>query len=161
MLGRATVLLLPLLLVLPGCTETVDIAQTFRVVNLEGGWYDAGIVDGKNKLVPTVVFQIEKATDQEVRPVTLNILFRKIVGDTEDDWDEVLLQRVEFSEGNRTPVLTVRPNAGFTAEPPQSRADMLKHSLFVDVRAVIFAKQASTNWVELARFDIPRQLLTK
>jgi hypothetical protein len=36
---------------------------------------------------------------------------------------------------------------------------MLKNSYFVDIRAVIFAKQSSSNWVELARYDIPRQIL--
>jgi hypothetical protein len=71
----------------------------------------------------------------------------------------VLLQRVDFSEGNRTPPLSVRPTAGVTGDPPQSRAEMLKNSYFVDIRAVIFAKQSSSNWVELARFDIPRQIL--
>ena len=32
---------------------------------------------------------------------------------------------------------------------------------FRDVRAIIFAKHSSANWVELARYDLPRQILTK
>jgi len=161
MFARALSGLMLLLLAATACTPQVDIQQTFRVTDLEGGWYDAGVVDGKNKLIPTVSFRIEKATPEEVRPLALNVLFKQIKGDKDEEWDEVFLQRVEVTEGNRTPVLTVRPPAGATGDPPQSRADMLKNSYFVDVRAVIFAKQSSSNWVELARFDIPRRILTQ
>ena len=159
--ARATLLLLPLLLVASACTRQVDVKQTFRVVDLQGGWFDAGIVEGKNKLVPSVAFRIEKTIDDPVRPLSINVLFKKIENQTEQDWDEVFLQRVEFSEGNRASPLTVRPQAGFTGDSPQTRAEMLKHSQFRDVRAVIFVKQSSSNWVELARYDIPRQVLTQ
>ena len=160
MLGRSfyVACLLPLLAV-SACTRSVDVKQTFRVIELQGGYFDAGIVEGKNKLIPTVIFRIEKNIDEQVRPVGINVLFKKIVGDAEEEWDEVFVQRVEFSEGNRTPLLTIRPQAGVTGEQP--RSEMLKHSLFTDIRAIIFAKQSSSNWVELGRFDIPRQLLTK
>jgi hypothetical protein len=142
----------------PACTGDVDITKTFRIAGVTGGYFDAGIVDGRNKIIPTVMFSIEKTTDAGVRPLSVNVLFKKIAGETEAEWDDVFLQRVEFTEGNRTPVLTVRPDAGVTGEEP--RSEMLKNSQFVDIRAVIFVKQSSSNWVELARYDIPRQLLT-
>ena len=159
MFARALLGLLLLMLAAPACTRQVDIKQTFKVTDLSGGWYDAGIVDGKNKLVPTVSFRVEKNTPEEVRPLAVNVLFKQIKGDTDAEWDDVLLQRIDFNDGNRTAVLTLRPAAGATGEPPQSRAEMLKNSYFVDIRAVIFAKQSSSNWVELARYDIPRQIL--
>jgi hypothetical protein len=149
------------LLLASACTRSIDVKQTFRVTDLQGGWYDAGVVDGKNKLIPSVTFRVEKATPDEVRPLAVNVLFKQIKGDTDAEWDDVFLQRVEFNEGNRTPPMTVRPTAGATGDPPQSRAEMLKNSQFVDIRAVIFAKQSSSNWVELARYDIPRQILTQ
>ena len=163
MLARATPLLLALLIGATGasaCIRQVDIKQTFRVVDLGGGWYDAGIVGGKNKLIPTVTFRIEKTIDETVRPLSVNVLFKQIKGQNEEDWDEVFLQRVEVTEGNRTQPLVVRPDAGATGEPPQTRAEMLQNTHFVDIRAVIFVKQSSANWVELARYDIPRQVLT-
>jgi hypothetical protein len=161
MLARAMLLLLALAIATgaSACTRQVDIKQTFRIVDLGGGWYDAGIVGGKNKLIPTVTFRIEKTIDDPVRPLSVNVLFRQLKGQTEEDWDEVFLQRVEFTDGNRTSPLVVRPEAGATGEPPQTRAEMLKNSHFVDIRAVIFVKQSSANWVELARQDIPRQIL--
>ena len=158
MFARALPGLLIVLLAASGCTRQVDIKQTFKVTDLAGGYYDAGVVDGKNKLVPTVSFRVEKNTSDEIRPLSVNVLFKQVKGGTDEEWDDVFLQRVDF-EGNRTAVLTLRPTAGVTGDPPQSRADMLKNSYFIDIRAVIFAKQSSSNWVELARFDIPRQIL--
>ena len=38
---------------------------------------------------------------------------------------------------------------------------MLQHKHFQDLRVVFFAKHSSSNWVELARYDIPRTLLPR
>jgi hypothetical protein len=81
-------------------------------------------------------------------------------GSGEEDWEEVFLQSIEFN-GNQTPPLTVRPTHGYTGDPPQSRADMLKNSQFRDIRVHIFAKQSASQWVEIGQHDIPRQLLTQ
>lgn len=142
-----------------GCRE-VNVGEVVRVTDLSGGWYDGGIVDGKNRLLPTVSFRLEKTTSEQVGPLALNILFKRLVNGVEQEWEDVYLQRVEFSEGNRTPVLTVRAPNGYTGDPPQSRAEMLKNSQFVDARAIIFARQGST-WIELGRYDLPRTLITQ
>ena len=151
-------LLAPALAVV-GCTPEVNV-KDLTVTELSGGWYDEGVVDGKNKLVPTVRFRLQNPGGEPVQPVTLTVLFKRLVGGVEQEFEDVYLQRVEFSEGSRTPLLTVRPETGYTGDPPQSRADMLQHSQFVDVRAIIFARQGST-WIELARLDLPRTLITE
>jgi hypothetical protein len=38
---------------------------------------------------------------------------------------------------------------------------MLQNSQFRDMRVTVFGKHSSSTWVELGRYDIPRQLLTK
>jgi hypothetical protein len=146
------------------CAKEVDFKQALEVTDVSGGWYDWGIVDGKNKLVPSMTFRIRKRPDANLRSITLNIHFKKIVSPdrkTEEEMDEVFLQRVDFSEGNQTPIVTVRPEHGYTGDAPQTRAQMMEHSQFQDVRTRIFAKQSSTTWVELTTFDVPRVLLTK
>ena len=149
------------------CGETVDFKQALQVTDLSGGWYDAGIVDGKNKLVPLVRFRIRKQPDARLRAVDVNVHFKFVAPDARDskeaetELDDVFLQKLEFSEGNQTALLTVQADTGFTADPPQTRAEMLAHRLFRDVRARIFAKQSSTTWVELASHDLPRVLITK
>jgi hypothetical protein len=151
-------------LVCASCGAKVDVKQALEITDSNGGWYDAGIVDGKNKLVPSVSFRLRKKQDVELEGVALNVVFRHPAAPgaaTEEDWDEVFLQNASFSEGNQTSVLTVRPGKGYTGDPPQTRAEMMKNSGFRDVRARIFAKANSTQWVDIGTIEVPRQLLTR
>ena len=65
------------------------------------------------------------------------------------------------SRGPETAPIVVRTQWGYTADPPQTRAQMLENSHFSDVEVKIFAKQSSSQWVELQRVKIARQLLTE
>jgi hypothetical protein len=149
------------------CSKPVEFKQALQVTDVSGGWFDFGIVDGKNKLVPSVTFRIRKSADVSLRSISLNVHFKKIIDpskpglDGEAEFDEVFLQTVEFTDGTQTALLTVRPPTGFTGDAPQTRAEMLQHRLFQDIRVRVFAKQSSTTWVELLAFDIPRTILTK
>ena len=164
-LPTALVVVLPLLAT--ACSNPVDLKQALQVTDLSGGYHDAGFSDGRNKIVPSVTFRIKKSTADSLRPLSVNIVFKKLPKagvavapgqPAEDDFDEVFKQSVSFT-GNQTDLLTVRANAGYTGDPPQSRADILKHSQFQDVRVHIFAKHSSSQWVEIAQFDLPRQIL--
>jgi len=148
-------------LALPGCQKPVDLKSALQIAELTGGWYDAGIVEGSNRLVPSVTFKIRRTPDADVNPLQLNVVFKRIVDKTDEDWDEFFVQRVDFADRTETTPLTVRPSAGYKGDSGQTRAEMLKNSQFRDVRAIIFAKHSSANWVELARYEIPRQILTK
>ena len=160
--------LLPLALAgAASCSQPVDFKQALQVTEVSGGWYDFGIVDGKNKLVPSVTFRIKKPADVRLNSVSLNVHFKKIVDPSkpglegEQEFEEVFLQMVAFAEGTQTALMTVRSPTGVTGDVPQTRAEMLQHRLFQDVRARVFAKQSSTTWVDLLAFDIPRTVLTK
>jgi hypothetical protein len=152
-----------------GCGRPVDLKQVLQVTDLAGGYHDAGIVDGKNKLVPSLTFRLKKSTDDDLRPLSLNVVFKQLPkpgtavppgSPPETDWDEVYVQSVPF-DGSQTAPVTIQTKAGYTGEPPQSRADILKHSMFQDVRVHIFAKHSATQWVEIGTFDIPRQVLAQ
>lgn len=152
-----------------GCGHPVDLKQALQVTDLTGGYHDAGIVDGRNKLVPTLTFRLKKSTDADIRPLSLNVVFKKLPkpgtavppgSPAEADWDEVYVQSVPF-DGNQTAPITIRTTAGYTGDPPQSRADILTHSMFQDVRVHVFAKHSATQWVEIGTFDIPRQVLAQ
>jgi hypothetical protein len=152
-----------------GCGRPVDLKQVLQVTDLTGGYHDAGIVDGRNKLVPSLTFRLKKSTDDSLRPLSLNVVFKQLPkpgtavapgSPAEADWDEVFVQNVPF-DGSQTAPLKIQTKAGYTGDPPQSRADILKHSAFQDVRVHIFAKHSATQWVEIGTFDIPRQVLAQ
>lgn len=142
-------------LVAGACGKPVDLKQALQVTDVTSGWFDAGIVEGKNKLVPTVTFTLRKPEGVKLSSVSLNLVFRK--SDTGEEHNDEFVQRVDFS-GNETLPITVRSGSGYTGE--ESRADMLKHSQFRDMDVEIFAKQTS-QWVSLHKTPIERRLLTK
>jgi hypothetical protein len=140
------------------CGSNVDIKEAVQVTDVSTGWFDAGVVDGKNKLVPSITFRLRNTSNEELSAVSINIVFKFI--DNGDDLEEIFKQRVPF-ENKQTELLTVRAQTGFTGEPPQSRADMLRNSHFRDVEAIVFVRQASAQWIELQRVPVERQLLTQ
>jgi hypothetical protein len=153
----------PLLVVSGACARSVDVKQALEITDTSGGWYDAGIKDGKNKIVPSVSFRLRKKQDVDLGAVSLNVVFRHPGqgGTEEEDWDEVFVQNAEFTEGTQTGVMTVRPEKGYTGDPPQTRLEIMNHSMFRDVRARIFAKASSTQWVDIGTIEVPRQLITR
>jgi hypothetical protein len=159
MIRRATLVAFTVLGALASaCGPPVDLKQALQVTDASSGWFDAGIQNGKNKLVPSVTFKIKKNSDVKLSSVSLNIAFM-FVGSS-DHADDVYVQSVPL-EGNETKPIVVRTQWGYTGDPPQTRAEMLKHSGFRDMEATIFAKQSSSQWVELQRVPIARQLLTQ
>jgi hypothetical protein len=140
------------------CGPPVDLKQGLQVVDVSSGWFDAGIVASKNKLVPSVTFKLKKKPDVKLSSVSLNLAFL-FVG-SQDHKDDVYVQSVPF-EGDETKPVVVRTQWGYTGDPPQTRAEMLKNSRFQDMEVQIFAKQSSSQWVELQRVPITRQLLTQ
>lgn len=142
-----------------GCSPRVDLMQAVEMTDVNSGWFDAGVVEGKNKLVPSVSFRIRKKADVELRPLALNVIFKYADG-SESTFEDIYIARVPF-DGGQTETIVARSKNGYTADPPQTRADMLKNSNFRDVAAQVFARQSSAQWVELQRVTVQRQVLTR
>ena len=159
MVARAALVALGLVAAMSsaGCAKPVDLKQSVQVADASAGWFDAGVQEGKNKLVPSVTFRLRKAPDVDLSSLSLNLVF-KAEGAAEH-FDDVFVQRVAFNS-NDTDLITVRSKFGYTGDPPQTRAEMLKNSHFIDMNVQIFAKQSSAQWVELHGLKIPRTLLT-
>ena len=161
MLARPTLLacgLLAAALLSGACGKPVDLKQAVQVTDVSSGWFDAGIQNGKNKLVPSVTFKLRKNADVNLTSISLNLTF--IFIDSQEHADDVYVQSVPF-QGAETAPIVVRSKWGYTGDPPQTRAQMLQNSHFRDMEAQIFAKQSSSQWVELQRVKIARQLLTE
>jgi hypothetical protein len=161
--GRLLLALLPLL-ALVACGPAVDIRESVELVETSSGWFDVGIVDGRNKIVPSVSFRLRKSDDVDIERLAVNVIFRRppLEGEGgEEQWDEVFLHAAAFSEGTQTPLLVVRAEKGYTGDPPQSRLDLLQHREFRDIRAHIYARYRAAEWVQLGTVDVERRLLTR
>jgi hypothetical protein len=161
MRAPARLLLIVLALAAAGsaCGPTIDLKQGLQIELVASGWFDAGIVDGKNKLVPTVSFKVKNTSDQRLSVLQVNALFHRV--SEPDEWGSGLMT-VAGSEGlapgATSDVLTIKSQLGYTGT--ETRADMLKNSQFVDAKVNLFAKYGSTQWTPVAEFPIERQLIT-
>ena len=152
------ILIAAVTLLLAACSQPVDLKSSLQVTDLATGWFDAGVVDGKNKLVPSLTFRLQNTSEADLPYVSMNIVFRNLV--INETHEEVFKQRVPFT-GKQTELLTVRAQNGAVGEPPQSRQEMLQNSNFQDMEAVILVRQSASQWVELQRVRIERQLVTQ
>lgn len=149
-----------LALVSAGCQKPVDLKQALQITDVSTGWFDAGIVAGRNKVVPSVTFKLKKTPGTDLSWVSLNGVFSMVDGQPSDLDDDIYVQRVDFT-GDQTAPITIQGTTGYTGDPPQSRADLLRHTQFRDMKVKVFVKQSSSQWVQLNETPIVRQLLTR
>jgi len=153
------------MLVLPfaaaGCsTPDVDLAKVIKVQDLTTGWYDVGVVNGQNKLVPSASFTVTNTGTETLSGLQVFSVFR-FLGETEELGSALVVLRGAEALGPSatSKPLTVRANWGYSGEQP--RAQMLAHSQFKDARVEIFAKFGSKPFVKISEGRVVRQLLTK
>jgi hypothetical protein len=154
-------LTLVLALASAACGPTVDLARTLKITIVDTGWFDAGIINGQNKLVPTASFTVTNGSDQKLVTLQINALFHRVNEDTE--WGSAFLTAAGsagLAPGASTGTLTARSQLGYTGSD-QSRQEMLQNSHFVDATVHLFAKYANTQWVKMGVYPIQRKLITK
>jgi hypothetical protein len=143
------------------CGPAVDLTKGLQIAVVNTGWYDAGIVNAQNKLVPSISFTVKNVSNQKLVSLQVNALFRRV--SENDEWGSELAiaaGSAGLAPGDSSTVLTVRSPRGYTGTD-QSRQEMLQNSHFVDAKVDLFAKYGSTQWTRVGTYPIARQLLTK
>ena len=154
-----------ILVMLPACLQVAcsrgrDVGKDLRIVATRTGWYDAGIVDGKNKIVPSIAFRLQNVSAEEIARVQVNAVFHRV--NESEPWGDYYAPAIGSdglqpnATGNE---LVLRGNLGYTS-PDQSRAQILADRRFVDVKVEVFGKHGSRTWVKMGEFPIERKLLT-
>jgi hypothetical protein len=150
------------------CLATVSCAGSAREpinkliapIDVKTGWFDAGVEDGKNKLVPTIMLTLKNMSGDHVANVQLNAVIRR-VGES-DEWGGAFMKVIGtdgIAPGASTKPIVLRSNLGYTGTEP--RAQMLKNSQFVDAQVQVFAKHGGNQWTKLGEWQIARELLTQ
>ena len=136
------------------------IDKLLQPADVKTGWFDAGVEDGKNKLVPTVSIRLKNVSSEPVANVQLNAVIRR-VGETEE-WGGAFRKVIDSTglpPGASTEPIVLRSNLGYTGIEP--RAQMLKNSQFVDAQVQVFAKHGGNQWTKLGEWRIARELLAQ
>ena len=135
-----------------------DVAQALQVTDVVTGWLDAGIVNGQNKLVPTISFRVKNSAQGKLTYVSFNAVFR-VINDPEE-LGAALLKGIDgngLGPGDSAGPYVARCQLGYTSPAP--RMEMLQHSQFRDAQVEVFAKHRSGGWIKLGQYKIQRQLL--
>jgi hypothetical protein len=145
-----------------GCGPTVDLAKGLKVTILDSGWFDAGIVNGQNKLVPSVTLTLTNTSDQALVALQVNTSFRRN-SEPDKEWGSRFMSAAGskgLAPGATSDPIVLRSDLGYTGSD-QSRQEMLQNSHFVDAKVQLTAKYSNTQWVKMGEFPIERKLLTK
>ncbi len=146
--------------ILAGCGgPPVDLTKSLQLVDVSTGWFDAGIVDGQNKLVPSISFKVKNNSTQTLHTLQLNALFRH--GTDKDEWGSAFVTAAGsagLAPGASTETLVMRSQQGYKGTEP--RAQMLHNSHFVDAKVELWAKYGSAQWVHIADYPVERKLTT-
>jgi hypothetical protein len=151
-------LILAALATAAGCGPKVDLTKGLEVVDVTTGWFDAGQVAGSNKIVPTITFKLKNVSDQKLKALHTNVVFRE-VGKPNEEWGsgfKIVRGSEGLAPGETTEAITLRSLNGLTAAQP--RADMLVNKAFRDAKADVYAKYSSTQWVRLREVAVERHL---
>ncbi|HKW02031.1 MAG TPA: hypothetical protein VJN96_19575 [Vicinamibacterales bacterium] len=136
----AVVALVALMLAPAACGPDIDIQKSLTITDVISGYYDNGLKDGWNHLLPSITFRIANSAPESLTGLELTVAYWQDGKDGE--MDSVLVQRVGNdtipANGKSDPV-TVRGTVGYRLE--EARADLFQHSLFLDVTAKIFARR--------------------
>lgn len=142
------------------CSRSIDPTTALEPVGVVTGWFDAGIENGKNKLVPSISLRLRNKSDAPVQSIQINAIFRRL--NEQEMWGEHFgwaVDRDPLAPGGTTKDIVLRSGLGYTGEQP--RMQLLQHGQFVDAKVEIFLKQGSRTWAKLAEYPVDRQLLTR
>ena len=140
------------------CAPNVDLTSAIVIESVSTGWADAGHLDRHNRIVPSVSFRLKNVTDQKLRTLQINALFRRV--NEPQEWGSGFKSATGsegLAPGAETQTITVKSSIGYTGtdETPQ----LLTNSEFVDARVELFAKNGSSNWMRIGEYPVSRVLL--
>jgi hypothetical protein len=149
-----------LVLLVTGCRAR-EVEKDLTITAVHTGWYDIGIVNGQNKLVPSISLKLKNVSPEQIARVQLNAVFKRLDGENKE-WDAHFIRGIGpdgLAPGATGEELVLRSERGYTGD--ESRLQMLQNKAFVDAKVEIFGKHGSRFWVKMGEFQIDRQLLTE
>jgi hypothetical protein len=136
----AVVALVALMFAQAACGPDIDIQKSITVTDVISGYYDNGLKDGKNYLMPSITFRLANSAAASLTGLELTVAYWQDGKDGE--WESVLVPRIGNdtipANGKSDPV-TVRAPVGYTLE--DVRNNLFINSHFLDVTAKIFGRR--------------------
>lgn len=139
------------------CSEPIDVAKAVQVNVTTSGWLVAGVVDGKNKIVPSVSLTLKNVSGQTLNALQTNAVFRLAATNAEIGTD---FRPISGSGGlpaaASSDKIRLKAAIGYTGTDPVD--ELLNNSRFVDAKVELFVKAGSGQWTRVGAYPIARQL---
>ena len=143
-----------------GCGPEIDLSKGLEVVEVSTGWSDGGMVDGQNKIVPSITFKLKNVSEQSLKALQANVVFRQT--GKADEWGSqfsIVRGSEGLAPGETTAPITLSSRHGYTSAAP--KAEMFANREFIDAKADLFAKYASVQWKQIRDVPVERRLVTR
>ena len=140
-----------------GCGPQPNLATDLKFQPTLTGYADEGIVNGLNKIVPSITFQLKNEGHLPITNVDLTVSFWQVGADGETDSKVIRgIGNDALVPGATSETITVKASVGYTHEGP--RVDMFTNSLFKGFIVKVFAKRAGKT-TRLGEFPVEARLL--
>lgn len=141
------------------CGPEVDLAKAVQIVDVQSGYYDMGIINGKTKMVPQAVVRVKNVSDRKLSGFQISSSYW-LVGDDGMKDESVVAHLVarDLAPGATTDPIVLRANFGFTLEVP--RAEAFQNSYFRDFSMKVLGKIAG-RMAKLGEFTVERKIVAK
>jgi len=123
-----------------GCGKYPDLKNSLKIVNVLSGYHDIGITpDHKNKLVPSITFQLKNEGSDALSYVDLAVDYWQNGDDGPLDSKIVVgISGQALGPGQTGDSITIRSEHGYTSEA--ARVNFFTNSVFRGFTARIYAK---------------------
>jgi hypothetical protein len=139
------------------CSEPIDITKAVQVDVTTSGWLVAGVVDGKNKIVPSVSLTLKNVSGRTLNALQTNAVFRLAATNVEIGTD---FRPISGSGGlpaaASTEKIRLKAALGYTGTDPVD--ELLNNSRFGDAKVEVFVKAGAGQWTRVGEYPIARQL---
>ena len=139
------------------CSEPVDIAKAVQVDVATSGWLSAGVVDGKNKIVPSVSLTLKNVSSRTLNALQTNAVFRLVATNAEIGADfRPVSGSGDLPSTASTEKIRLKSALGYTGTDPVD--ELLNNSRFGDAKVEVFVKAGSGQWARVGEYPIAHQL---
>jgi len=142
-----------------GCGPEVDLAKSAQIVDVQSGYYDMGIIDGKTKIVPQAIVHIKNVGATTLPGFQISASYWRAGDDgMSDEMIHPDLVARDLAPGATSDAIVLRGNVGYTLDVP--RAEAFQNSVFRDFTIKIFGK-VSGRMAKLGELNVEQKIVPK
>jgi hypothetical protein len=143
---------------LTACGPGTDLSKAVAVTDIVSGYYDDGLLNGVNHLVPSITFRLRNQSAETLPSAQVSVSYWQEGADGEMDSSPQLrgIGSEGLAPGASTDPITIRVAHGYNLAQP--RAELFQNREFKDVVARVFIRRSNRIFA-LGQYKLDRKIL--